>query len=116
MSDNDCIIYRFISVIFIGILTLSFAFNIRFILVDRQRLNPLTLSLIINSIAISFLSLPYVLIQSIKCSPVQSYFICCLEGFTCFTCGICVMYTMCLLSFIQYIRLFYNTNCIIPNH
>lgn len=112
VSDGDCIIYRFISVVFITVSILSFACNMRFILMDRQRLNPLALSLIVNSLVLVSLSLPYVVIQSLKCYPVQSYFICCLQGFTCFTCGICVMYTMTLLSVIQYIRLFYNS-CII---
>ncbi len=112
MSDNDCIIYRFISVIFIGVSILSFTFNIRFIILHRNRLNPLALSLIVNSLAITCLSLPYVIIQSIKCYPVQSYFICYFQGFTCFTCGICVMYTMSLLALVQYIKLFYNSSII----
>jgi len=112
VSDNDCMAYRFISVIFIGVSILSFAFNIRFILLDRNRLNPLTLSLILNSFALTCFSLPYVIVQSIKCYPVQSYFICCLQGFTCFTFGVCVMYTMSLLALIQYIKLFYNSSII----
>ncbi|CAF0892458.1 unnamed protein product [Adineta steineri] len=118
VSDNDCILYRFISIIFICISITSFTYNIRFISTERHRLNPLALSLIVNSLVLTIFSSPYVLTQSIKCTPIQSYFICSSQGFICFTCGICVMYTMCLLSFIQYIRLFYNSTIIyrIINH
>jgi hypothetical protein len=112
VSANDCAIYRFISVVFTSVSVLSFVFNIRFIVIDRRRLNPLVLSLIVNSLALVLISLPYVLFQSIKCYPVHSYFICCLQGFVCFTCGICVMYTMSFLALVQYIKLFYNSSII----
>ena len=110
VSANDCAIYRLISVVFTSVSISSFAFNIRFILIDRHRLNPLVLSLIVNSLVLIILSLPYVLFQSIKCYPVQSYIICSFQGFACFTSGISVMYTMSLLAFIQYIRLFHNSS------
>lgn len=112
VSFNHCVVYRFISIIFVSVSILSFTFNIRLMLTNRNRVNPLALSLIVNSLVIICLSLPYVIIQSINCYPVQSYFICCLQGFACFTCGICVMYTMCLLALVQYIKLFCSS-CII---
>ncbi len=110
VSDRDCMTYRFISVVFTSVSILSFAFNIRLILIDRNRLNPLALSLIVSSLAMISLSLPYVLVQSIQCYPIQSFFLCSLQGFSCFTCGVCVMYTMSLLALVQYIRLFYNSS------
>lgn len=118
VSDIDCITYRFISVIFTGVSIISFVFNTRCILIDRNRINPLVLSLIVNSLVLVCLSLPYILIQSIKCYPIQSYSLCSFQGFSCFTSGVSVMYTMSLLALIQYIRLFYNSSilCRIIDH
>lgn len=112
VSENECTIYRYISVVFISITILSFIINIRLILIDRNQCNPLALSLVINSLVLTCLNLPYVIIQSITCYPVRSYFICSLQDFAYFTCSISVMYTMCLLALIQYIKLFYNSSII----
>jgi hypothetical protein len=109
---SDCFIYRCISIIFLSISIISFSFNIRFILIDRRRFNPLVLSLIVNSLVVSTLSLPYISIQSIMCYPVKSYLMCSFQGFVCFTSGICVMYTMSLLAIMQYIKLFYKSSLI----
>ncbi|CAF4616053.1 unnamed protein product [Rotaria sp. Silwood1] len=110
VSDHDCIIYRFMSIMFISTSIISFVWNIRFLLIDRHRLKPLVLNLIINSFIFITFSLPYILVQSIKCYPIQSYIICCFQSFICFTCGICVMYTTSLLALVQYIKLFYNSS------
>ena len=110
VSDADCAIYRCIALVFTTVSVISFVFNIHFILFKRNRINPLALSLIVNSLALVCLSLPYVIVQSVNCYPVRSLFICCLQGFSCFTSGISVMYTMSLLALIQYIRLFYTSS------
>lgn len=110
VSDTDCAIYRCIAVVFTSVSVISFVFNTRFILFKRNRINPLALSLIVNSFALVFLSLPYVIVQSVNCYPVPSLFICCLQGFSCFTSGISVMYAMSLLALIQYIRLFHTSS------
>ncbi|CAF1123847.1 unnamed protein product [Rotaria sordida] len=112
VSDYECIIYRFMSVVFSSISIISFILNIRFLFIDRYRLKPLVLNLIINSFILITFSLPYILIQSIKCYPIQSYILCYFQSFLSFTCGICVMYTISLLTLIQYIKLFYNSSII----
>ncbi|CAF3748837.1 unnamed protein product [Rotaria socialis] len=110
MSNYDCFIYRSMSTVFIISSIIFFILNIRFLLIDRHRLNPLALNLIINAlISISF-TLPYITIQAINCHPIQEYIVCRLQAFICFTCGICVMYTISLLAVVQYIRLFYNSS------
>ncbi|CAF2735790.1 unnamed protein product [Rotaria sp. Silwood2] len=76
---------------FISTSVISFVLNIRFLIIDRHRLKPLVLNLIINSYIFMVFSLPYILIQSIKCYPIQSYIICCFQSFVCFTCAICVI-------------------------
>ncbi|CAF1300279.1 unnamed protein product [Rotaria magnacalcarata] len=98
------------STIFIVSAIIFFILNIRFLVIDRRRLNPFALNLIINAlISISF-TLPYIAIQAIHCHPIQEYIVCHLQAFICFTCGICVMYTVSLLAVVQYIRLFYNSS------
>lgn len=125
ISNQDCSIYRFIALVFTVVSMVSFSYNVQFLIFDRQRLNPLALGLIANSMILIFISLPYVLVQAIQCTPIDSDRMCFFQGFICFTCGISVMYTMSLLAFVQYIRLFYNAsfihrilisdkNCLIP--
>ena len=112
VSGSDCLNYRLIGMTFTGISCVSFCFNIRFLTCNRHRFNSLALSLILNSIFLMCISLPYVIIQAVTCSPIQSFTLCSFQGFACFTCGACVMYTMSLLALIQYVRLFYNSSLI----
>ncbi len=69
-------------------------------------------SLIANSLVLILVNVPYILIQSIRCYPLHSDLMCYLQGFVCFTCGIVDMYTMTLLTSIQYIRLFHNSSVV----
>ena len=112
ISARDCSIYRLIAIIFTIISIISFSYNVHFLIHDRHRFNPLALGLIVNSMVLIFIGLPYVLVQALQCAPVNSDRMCFFQGFICFTCGICVMYTMSLLALVQYIRLFYNSSWI----
>jgi hypothetical protein len=112
ISNIDCYIYRLISLIYIVVCILAFSSNIHILTHDRHRFNQLAISLVVNSIVFIFISLPHVLAQAITCLPVESHRMCYFQGFVCYTCGICVMYTMTLLAFIQYIRLFYHSSFI----
>ena len=112
VTASDCLSYRLIAMVFTGISFLSFCFNIHFLTHNRHRFNPLALSLIANSIFLMSVSVPYVTIQAITCAPVRSFGLCTFQGFACFTCGVCVMYTMSLLALVQYVRLFYHSSWI----